>query len=156
MPRRRRAPKRKIQPDYLFGSTLVTRFIHNLMKDGKLSTAQRVFYEALEIIEEKTSKRGIDVFERAIQNVQPPLEVRSRRVGGATYQVPIEVRSDRQISLAVRWILFYSKNRHDHGMNKKLAAELMDAANNQGGAIKKKEDTLKMAEANRAFAHYRW
>jgi len=126
------------------------------MKDGKKSVAQRIFYDALDLIEQKGGKRGIDVFERAIQNVRPPLEVRSRRVGGATYQVPVEVRPDRQISLAIRWLIASSLKRGDHGMSAKLAAEFEDAANNQGGAIKKKEDTLKMAEANRAFAHYRW
>jgi len=127
------------------------------MKSGKKSAAQRVFYDALDSIEHKdTSKRGIDVFERAIQNVRPPLEVQSRRVGGATYQVPVEVRPDRQISLAIRWIIENSNKRSDHGTAAKLAAEFDDASNNQGGAIKKKEDTLKMAEANRAFAHYRW
>jgi len=156
MPRRRRAQKRKLTPDYRYGSVLVTRFINTFMLDGKKSTAERVFYEALELIEEKTGNRGIDIFERAIQNVRPPLEVRSRRVGGATYQVPTEVRSDRQISLAIRWILNSAKSRGKNSMTEKLAAELIDASNNQGGAIKKKEDTLKMAEANRAFAHYKW
>ena len=157
MPRRRRPQKRQLSPDYRYGSVLVSKFVNALMKSGKKSTAQRIFYNALEIIEEKDkTKRGIDVFERAIQNVRPPLEVHSRRVGGATYQVPVEVRPDRQISLAIRWLIESSNKRSDHGMAAKLAVEFNDAANNQGGAIKKKEDTLKMAEANRAFAHYRW
>jgi len=154
--RRRRAPKRQLPPDYRYGSVLVTRFINNLMRDGKKSVAQRIFYEALEIVERKTQKRGIDVFEKAIQNVRPPLEVRSRRIGGATYQVPTEVRPDRQISLAIKWIIRYARQRNLKGMPEKLAAEIIDAANNQGGAIKKKEDTLKMAEANRAFAHFKF
>ena len=154
--RRRRAPKRQLPPDYRYGSVLVTRFINNLMWDGKKSVAQRIFYEALEIVERKTQKRGIDVFEKAIQNVRPPLEVRSRRIGGATYQVPTEVRPDRQISLAIKWIIRYARQRNLKGMPEKLAAEIIDAANNQGGAIKKKEDTLKMAEANRAFAHFKF
>ncbi|MCD6594181.1 30S ribosomal protein S7 [bacterium] len=156
MSRRRKAQKRKLSSDFRYGSILVTRFINTLMKDGKKSTAQKLFYDALDIIESKTSKRGIDIFERAIQNVKPPLEVRSRRVGGATYQVPTEVRPDRQVSLAIRWILKFSESRHDYGMANKLASELTDAANNQGGSIKRKEDTLKMAEANRAFAHFKW
>ncbi len=154
--RRRRAPKRQLPPDYRYGSVLVTRFINNLMWDGKKSVAQRIFYDALEIVERKTQKRGIDVFEKAIQNVRPPLEVRSRRIGGATYQVPTEVRPDRQISLAIKWIIRYARQRGNKGMAEKLAAEIIDAANNQGGAIKKKEDTLKMAEANRAFAHFKF
>ena len=154
--RRRRAPKRQLPPDYRYGSVLVTRFINNLMWDGKKSVAQRIFYEALEIVERKTQKRGIDVFEKAIQNVRPPLEVRSRRIGGATYQVPTEVRPDRQISLAIKWIIRYARQRGNKGMAEKLAAEIIDAANNQGSAIKKKEDTLKMAEANRAFAHFKF
>ncbi len=156
MPRRRRPERRAVPPDYRYGSVLVTKFINCLMRDGKKSIAQRIFYEALDLIEEKTGKRGIEVFERAVQNVRPQLEVRARRVGGATYQVPVEVRPHRQISLAIRWIIRAARQRHEHGMVKKLAAELIDAANNQGGAIKKKEDTHKMAEANRAFAHYRW
>ncbi len=156
MSRRRKAQKRQLPPDFRYGSVLVTRFINALMKDGKKSTAQKLFYDALDIVEQKTKKRGIDIFERAIQNVRPPLEVRSRRVGGATYQVPTEVRPDRQISLAIRWILNYSKSRNGYGMANKLAAEIIDASNNQGGSIKKKEDTLKMAEANRAFAHFKW
>ncbi|MCD6125341.1 30S ribosomal protein S7 [bacterium] len=156
MPRRRRAQKRQLPPDHRYGSVLVTRFINSLMRRGKKTVAQRIFYDALDLIEQKTGKRGIDIFERAIQNVRPQLEVRSRRVGGATYQVPVEVRPDRQISLAIRWIIQHAKMRHEHGMTQKLAAEIIDAANNTGGAIKKKEDTLKMAEANRAFAHYRW
>ena len=156
MSRRRKAQKRQLPPDFRYGSVLVTRFINALMKDGKKSTAQKLFYDALDIVEQKTKKRGIDIFERAIQNVRPPLEVRSRRVGGATYQVPTEVRPDRQISLAIRWILNYSESRNGYGMANKLAAEIIDASNNQGGSIKKKEDTLKMAEANRAFAHFKW
>jgi len=156
MPRRRKPQKRQLAADYRYGSVLVTRFINTIMISGKKSTAQRIFYDAMDIIEQKTGKRGIDIFERAIQNVRPQLEVRSRRVGGATYQVPVEVRPERQISLAIRWLVSNSEARHDHGMAEKFASEIADASNNQGGAIKKKEDTLKMAEANRAFAHYRW
>ena len=156
MPRRKRPQKRQLPPDYRYGSVLVTKFINTLMKKGKKSVAQRIFYEALDIVEQRTQKRGIDIFERAIQNVRPQLEVRSRRVGGATYQVPVEVRPDRQISLAIRWLINYARQRNEHGMSNKLASEFIDAANNQGGAIKKKEDTLKMAEANRAFAHFKF
>ncbi len=156
MSRRRRPQKRQAAPDFRYGSLLVTRFINVVMHDGKRSTAQNVFYDALDMIEQKTGKRGIDIFERAIQNVRPPLEVRSRRVGGATYQVPVEVRPERQVSLAIRWILNYTGKRGDHGFARKLAAELIDASNNQGGSVKKREDTIKMAEANRAFAHFKW
>lgn len=156
MPRRKRAETRELKPDHRYGSVLVTRFINSLMKRGKKSVAEKIFYDAMDIIEQKAGKRGLDIFERALQNVRPQLEVRPRRVGGATYQVPSEVRPERQISLAIRWILASARNRHEHGMAQKLAAEIIDASNNQGASIKKREDVHKMAEANRAFAHYKW
>lgn len=156
MPRRKRTRVKQLKPDYRYGSVLVTRFINNLLKRGKKSIAERIFYRTMDIIEQKAGKRGLDIFERALQNVRPQLEVRPRRVGGATYQVPSEVHPERQISLAIRWILDAARKRHEHGMAQKLAAELIDASNNQGASIKKREDVHKMAEANRAFAHYKW
>lgn len=154
--RRRRATKRELKPDRVFASVLVTKFINCLMKEGKKSKAERIFYEALKLVEKKTKRPGIEVFQEAVDKVAPVLEVRPRRVGGATYQVPLEVPPDRRISLAIRWILTYARARSGHSMVEKLAAELIDAANNQGGAVKKREDVHKMAEANRAFAHYKW
>ncbi len=156
MSRRRRPEKRTVKPDYKYNSTLVAKFINCVMKKGKKSTAQSVIYNAFDIIEERTKERGIDIFEKAIENVRPQLAVKPRRVGGATYQVPIEVPQVRQLALAFRWILQYSRARGDHGFSKKLAAELIAASQNEGNAIKKKVDTHKMAKANRAFAHYRW
>lgn len=156
MSRRKRAETREVLPDPKFNSVLVTKFISGLMQRGKRSVAEGIFYKAIDIIEEKTNKNGVEVFEKAIDNVKPILEVRSRRVGGATYQVPVEVRSNRKQALALRWVIMYSKQRAGNSMAEKLAAELMAAANNEGNSVKKKEDTHKMAEANKAFAHFRW
>jgi len=156
MPRRNRAPRRDIAPDIKYNSILVQQFINKLMTQGKKSTAQRVFYGALDIVEERAKRPGLEVFEQAIKNATPVLEVKPRRVGGATYQVPVEVRPERKVSLAIRWLVGTTRNRSGKSMAEKLAAELMDAANNTGATIKRREDTHKMAEANRAFAHYRW
>ncbi len=156
MPRKGPAPKREILPDPKYRSVLVAKFINCMMKDGKKSVAESIFYKALNIIKEKTGKNPLEVFEKAVENVKPVLEVKSRRVGGATYQVPIEVRPERRISLAVKWIINSARARGERGMVLKLANELLEAYNNKGAAIKKKEDTHRMAEANRAFAHYRW
>ncbi|CAD7772541.1 MAG: 30S ribosomal protein S7 [Candidatus Desulfofervidus auxilii] len=156
MPRKGPPPKREILPDPKYRSVLVAKFINCMMKDGKKSVAESIFYKALNIIKEKTGKNSLEVFEKAVENVKPVLEVKSRRVGGATYQVPIEVRPERRISLAVKWIINSARARGERGMVSKLANELLEAYNNKGGAIKKKEDTHRMAEANRAFAHYRW
>ena len=156
MPRKGPAPKREILPDPKYRSVLVAKFINCMMRDGKKSVAESIFYKALNIIKEKTGKNSLEVFEKAVENVKPVLEVKSRRVGGATYQVPIEVRPERRISLAIKWIINSARARSERGMVLKLANELLEAYNNKGGAIKKKEDTHRMAEANRAFAHYRW
>ncbi len=156
MPRKGPVPKREILPDPIYNSRLATRFVNRLMYDGKKGVAEKIFYAAIESLAEKTSEDGIRAFEKAIENVKPHLEVKSRRVGGATYQVPMEVRPDRQVSLALRWLINYSRSRGEKGMTNKLAAELLDAFNNRGGAVKKKEDVHRMAEANKAFAHYRW
>jgi len=154
----RKVEKHPVEPDPVYGSVLVSKFINSIMRRGKKSVAQRHFYRALEIIEKRNKKEepGLKVFEKAIQNVLPTLEVKSRRVGGATYQVPVEVRPERRYSLAMRWIIAYAKTRHGKNFAEKLAGELMDAAKGTGGAIKKRDDTHKMAEANRAFASYRW
>ena len=154
--RRNKADVRATKPDPVYNDQLVSRFVNQLMEDGKKSVAQRIIYEALEIVEERTGEPGIEVFKKAVNNVAPLVEVRSRRVGGATYQVPIEVRPDRRIALAFRWILQYARARKDKSMAIRLANELQNAARGEGGAIKKKDDTHKMADANRAFAHYRW
>jgi small subunit ribosomal protein S7 len=156
MPRRNRPPKRTIQPDIKYNSLLVAQFINKLMQSGKKSTAERIFYDAMEIIEERSKRPGLEVFEQAVQNVTPILEVKPRRVGGATYQVPVEVRPDRRLSLAIRWLIATARGRAGKSMAQKLANELMDAASNTGATIKRREDTHRMAEANRAFAHYRW
>ena len=156
MPRRNRPPKRKIAPDIKYNSVLVSQFINKLMQQGKKSTAQRIFYDALDLIEERAKRPGLDVFEQAVKNATPILEVKPRRVGGATYQVPVEVRVDRRLSLAIRWLVASTRNRSGRSMAEKLASELMDAASNTGTTVKKREDTHRMAEANRAFAHYRW
>ncbi|MCL7453864.1 MAG: 30S ribosomal protein S7 [Anaerolineae bacterium] len=156
MPRRNRPPKREIAPDIKFNSVLVSRFINKLMVDGKKSTAQTVFYDALDIIESRARRPGLEVFEQAVKNATPILEVKPRRVGGATYQVPVEVRPDRRVSLAIRWLIQTARKRSGKTMADKLANELLDAANNTGATIKRREDTHRMAEANRAFAHYRW
>ncbi len=156
MARRNRATKRYIEPDIKYNSQLVASFINRLMKNGKKTVAASIFYESLDLIEDRTKKPGIDVFEQAVKNATPLIEVRPRRVGGATYQIPLEVRPDRRRSLAIRWLVSSARARAGRSMSEKLAAELMDAANNQGATVKKREDTHRMAEANRAFAHYRW
>lgn len=156
MPRRGIVKKRKVQPDHFYNSTLISRFINLSLKRGKKSTAERVIYNAMEIVKQKTKEDPLKAFEKAIENTRPVLETKSRRVGGATYQVPVEVPIDRSTSVAVRWLLYYARERSGKSMEGKLAAEIIDAMNNRGGAIKKREDTHKMAEANRAFAHYRW
>ncbi|KYJ86886.1 30S ribosomal protein S7 [Sulfurovum riftiae] len=154
--RRRKAPVRPVLPDPVYGSKVLTKFINAVMLDGKKSVAQKVMYAALERIESKTGEKGIEVFNKAMDNVKPVMEVKSRRVGGATYQVPIEVRPVRQQSLGIRWIVDAARKRNERTMMERLSNELMDAATEKGSAFKKKEDTYKMAEANKAFAHYRW
>jgi len=154
--RRRRAPQRPVLPDPVYGSKVLTKFINKVMLDGKKSIAQKIMYAALERIEEKSGEKGIDVFNKAMDNVKPAMEVKSRRVGGATYQVPIEVRPARQQTLAIRWIIDAARKRNERTMIERVSNELMDAATEKGAAFKKKEDTYKMAEANKAFAHYRW
>jgi small subunit ribosomal protein S7 len=154
--RRNRAPRRRVEPDTKYNSEVVARFINKLMHGGKKSIAQRVVYDAINIAEDRAKKPGLEVFDQAVKNVTPLLEVRPRRVGGATYQIPMEVRHDRRISLALRWLLAAAQSRNGKSMAEKLAAELLDASNNQGSAVKKKDDTHRMADANKAFAHYRW
>ena len=156
MPRKGPVPKRDVLPDPVYHSKTVTKFINKVMLSGKKSVAQRVVYDALETIREKTGQDPLEVFETALRNVMPVLEVKARRVGGANYQVPVEVRADRRMTLGIRWLVGYARLRGEKTMDARLSAELMDAANNTGAAIKKKEDTHKMAEANKAFAHYRW
>jgi len=156
MPRRREIPKRDILPDPKYGSRLVTKFINNVMRKGKKSVAEQILYESFDIIAKRTKQDPLEVFKKALDNVKPVLEVKSRRVGGSTYQVPVEVRSSRRTALAIRWLIGYSQQRSEKSMTHKLAGELMDAANNRGASVKKKEDTHRMAEANKAFAHYRW
>ena len=156
MPRKGNVAKRDILPDPVYHSKLIAKFINNLKYDGKKGVAQRIMYDAFEIIRKKTGKDPQEVFNTAIRNVSPVLEVKARRVGGATYQVPVEVSAHRKNILAIRWLIEFSRHRGEKTMAQRLAAELMDAANNTGASIKKKEDTHKMAEANRAFAHYRW
>ncbi len=154
--RRRRAEKRPIDPDPRYGDTMVAKFINVIMRDGKRSIARRIVYEAFEIIQQRTKQDPLEVFRKAISNVAPVVEVRSRRIGGANYQVPMEVREDRRIALAMRWIKQYARERRDKSMALKLAAELIAAANGEGGAVRKRDEVHRMAEANRAFAHYRW
>ncbi|MEJ5329557.1 MAG: 30S ribosomal protein S7 [Desulfobaccales bacterium] len=156
MPRKGGVVKRPIPPDLKYNDPLVSRFINGLMRRGKKSVAQRIFYNALDIMAQRTKEDPLKLFHQAMDNVKPLIEVKSRRVGGATYQVPVEVRQDRRISLAIRWLISYAKARGEKSMEAKLAGEFLDAAQNKGGAIKKREDTHKMAEANKAFAHYRW
>ena len=156
MPRRREVPKREVLPDPLYQSQLVTKFISSVMKCCKKSTAEGIFYGAMKQIEGKTQDDPLKTFKKALENVKPVLEVKSRRVGGSTYQVPIEVKPNRRTSLAIRWIIKYSQARGEKTMKDKLAGELLDAANSRGSSVKKREDTHKMAEANKAFAHYRW
>ena len=157
MPRRREVPKREAPPDPIYNSALVSKFINTVMSGGKRSTAERIMYGSLEIIREKTGDDPLKVFKKAVDNVRPSLEVKSRRVGGSNYQVPVEVNPNRRLSLSIRWLVGYARSRGDgKTMQEKLAMEFMDAANLRGGAVKKREDTHRMAEANKAFAHYRW
>jgi len=156
MPRKGPVPKRHVLPDPVFGSVLMKKFINRLMLDGKKSTAEGVFYKAVDVLAEKTQEEPLKAFERALANVKPHMEVKPRRVGGATYQVPMEVRPERQLTLAIRWLINNARSRGEKGMIAKLSGELMDAFNNRGGAVKKREDTHRMADANKAFAHYRW
>ncbi len=154
--RKRRAPKRHIEPDPKYNDLLVAKFCNSVMKRGKKALAQRVIYSAFDLIEERTKKPGIEVFKKAVGNVKPMIEVRARRVGGATYQVPTEVRYDRSIALAIRWILQYTRSRREKSIAANLASELIAASNGEGNSIKKRDDTHRMAEANKAFAHFRW
>ena len=156
MPRRREVPKRRIIPDPKYKDKLVSKFTNTLMYDGKKAVAEGILYGAFDVIGERFKEDPLEVFRKALDNVKPKLEVKSRRVGGATYQVPVEVRPERRVALAMRWIVTYSRDRGEKTMNERLAAEFMDAAQGRGNAVKKKDDTHKMAEANKAFAHYRW
>ena len=156
MPRRREVPKRKVAPDPVYGEELLTMFMNIVMRDGKKSTAEKIVYGALEIIEERTRENPMLVFKRAIENSQPMVEVKSRRVGGSTYQVPVEVRPSRRVALSMRWLVQYARKRPGRTMREKLANELIEASHQRGGAIKHREDLHRMAEANKAFAHYRW
>jgi len=156
MSRRHSAEKREINPDPKFGDLIVTKFMNSVMKEGKKSVAESIVYGALDTLEQKTRRSPIEMFHEALKNVMPSIEVRSRRVGGATYQVPVEVRVERRQALAIRWIITAARGRNENTMSERLSSELMDAANNRGTAVKKREDTHRMAEANRAFSHYRW
>ena len=156
MPRRGNVPKREVLPDPLYNSVLVTKLVNSIMLDGKKGVSQKVVYGAFDIIKEKTGKDPLEVFTTALENIMPSLEVKARRVGGATYQVPIEVRPERRQTLGLRWLTTYARNRSEKTMRERLAGEIMVAANNLGSAVKKREDTHKMAESNKAFAHYRW
>ena len=156
MPRRRVAVKRDVLPDPIYGSKIVTKLINNIMEDGKRSIAQKIVYDAFDIVKEKEQKDPLEVFEKALNDIMPVLEVKARRVGGATYQVPLEIRPERRQTLGLRWLVSYARARHEKGMSQKLAGEILDAINGNGGAFKKKEDTHKMADANKAFAHYKY
>lgn len=156
MPRKGPVAKRDVLPDPIYNSKLVTKLINKIMIDGKRGTAQKILYSAFDIVSEKSGRNAIEVFDEALNNIMPVLEVRARRVGGSNYQVPIEVRADRRITLGLRWLVNYSRLRGEKTMEQRLANEILDAANNSGSAVKKREDTHKMAEANKAFAHYRW
>ncbi len=156
MPRKGPVTKRDVLPDPVYGSKLLTRFINKIMLDGKKGVAERIVYDAFDLVRAKTGKDPLEVFDAAMQNVMPLLEVRARRVGGANYQVPVEVRADRKTTLGIRWLVNYSRQRGERTMYERVAAEIMDASNGTGAAVKKREDTHKMAEANKAFAHYRW
>src|SRR5688572_14741166 len=156
MPRRREVPKRRIIPDPIYRDKLVTKFTNSLMVDGKKSTAEGILYGSFDIIKARFKEDPLEVFRKALDNVKPKLEVKSRRVGGATYQVPVEVRPERRVALAMRWIVTYARDRGEKTMRERLAAEFVDASQGRGNAVKKKDDTHKMAEANKAFAHYRW
>lgn len=156
MSRKHQAPQREVLPDPRYGDILITKVINSLMYDGKKSTSESNFYQALDLVEKKTGEEGIKVFKKAMNNIKPAVEVKSRRIGGATYQVPIEVRPNRKQSLAIRWLRDYSRSRAGKNMVERIADEIIDAANNRGGAVKKREDVYKMAEANKAFAHLKW
>lgn len=156
MSRKHQAPQREVLPDPRYGDILITKVINSLMYDGKKSTSESNFYQALDLVEKKTGEEGIKVFKKAMNNIKPAVEVKSRRIGGATYQVPVEVRPNRKQSLAIRWLRDYSRTRSGKSMVEKIADEIIDAANNRGGAVKKREDVYKMAEANKAFAHLKW
>jgi len=156
VPRRGNVPKREVLPDPQYNSVLVTKLVNSIMLDGKKGVAQKVVYGAFEIVENKTGKNGLEVFQQAMENIMPAVELKARRVGGSTYQVPIEVRPDRRQTLGLRWLTNYSRNRSENTMRERLAGEILDAANNTGSSVKKREDTHKMAEANKAFAHFRW
>ena len=156
MPRRREVPVRTVLSDAKYDNLLVAKFIKSIMRDGKKSTAEKILYGAFDIIEDKTKESPVKLFEQALDNVRPQIEVKSRRVGGSTYQVPTEVRPSRRTALGIRWIISFARKRSEKGMASKLAGELMDAAGNRGGSVKKREDTHKMADANKAFAHFRW
>jgi len=156
MPRRREVAKRQILPDLKYKDKLVAKFINTIMEGGKKSTAERIMYGAFELIQDRFKNDPLETFRKALDNVKPKLEVKSRRVGGATYQVPVEVRPERRVALAMRWLVNYSRGRGEKTMRERLASEFVDASNNRGNAVKKREDTHKMADANRAFAHYRW
>lgn len=156
MPRRGNVPKREILPDPIYNSVLVTKLVNSIMLDGKKGVAQKVVYGAFQIVEEKTGKSGLEAFQQAMENIMPAVEVKTRRVGGANYQVPIEVRPERRQTLGLRWLTNYSRARSEKTMRERLAGEIMDACNNTGAAVKKREDTHKMAEANKAFSHFRW
>ncbi len=156
MSRRHAAVKREVLPDAKYGDTVLTKFMNNLMIDGKKSAAERIVYNALDRVEDKIKRAPVEVFHEALENIKPALEVRSRRVGGATYQVPVEVHPERREALAIRWLIKASRTRNEHTMEERLAGELLDAVNSRGSAVKKREDTHKMAEANKAFSHYRW
>ena len=156
MPRKGNIPKREVLPDPLYNDKVVTKLINNIMLDGKKGVAQKIVYEAFDIVKEKSGKEALEVFNDAMNNIMPLLEVKARRVGGATYQVPMEVRAERRQTLGLRWLTTYSRARNERTMCERLAGEILDAANATGGAVKKREDTHKMAEANKAFAHYRW
>lgn len=156
MPRKGSVPKREVLPDPLYNSILVTKLVNNIMLDGKKGVAQRIVYGAFDTVAQKTGRDALEVFEEALNNIMPVLEVKARRVGGATYQVPMEIRPDRRQALGLRWLVRFTRARNEKTMQARLSAELLDAINNAGGSVKKKEDTHKMADANRAFAHYRW
>ena len=156
MPRRKSVPKREINPDPKFGNVLVTRFVHALMREGKKSTAERILYDAIDRVSEKSGQDGLEMMKKAINNAKPAVEVKSRRVGGSTYQVPVEIRPERRLALALRWLISYAKERPEKTMAERLGGEFLAAANNEGAAVKKREDTHRMAEANKAFAHYHW
>ena len=156
MPRKGFIAKRDVLPDPIYNSKIVTKLINNIMLDGKKTVAQKIVYDAFDIVKEKENKDALEIFETALNNIMPVLEVKARRVGGATYQVPIEIRAERRQTLGLRWLVTYARNRHEKTMAEKLAGELIDAVNQTGGAVKKKEETHRMAEANKAFAHYKW